>query len=121
MPVYKKPEAFHYSPDSPIDIHFHDYDETWIVTRGRCDAFMVDRDGARAEFPLEEGDVWMVEAGTQHGCKPLPPDGVDFIPVSGTIPVGSHEPGHYHMEEERYLPTLRLEKVPLDRYGHDRD
>jgi len=115
MAIYKRPKPIHFPPDTPVEKHFHDHDETWIILGGRCRAFMIDRSGERSEFLLEAGDVWMIEAGVEHGCEPLD-DGVDIFPFPGTIPDGSHQPGHYDMERERYLPTLRLEKTPLDRY-----
>ncbi|MDP7447728.1 MAG: cupin domain-containing protein, partial [Candidatus Latescibacteria bacterium] len=99
----------------PVEKHFHDHDETWIVTRGKCTAFMVDLEGVESEFPLEAGDVWMVEAGVEHGCDPLD-GGVWIFPLNGSLPEGSHKPGHYYMEQENYLPRLTVEKVATDRY-----
>jgi hypothetical protein len=115
MPVYKRPKPIHFAPDSPVEKHFHDHDETWIITGGRARAFMVDRDGKHSEFLLEEGDVWMVEAGVEHGCQPLD-EGVQIFPFPGTIPEGSHKPGHYYMDREHYMPSLKVEKAPIDRY-----
>jgi hypothetical protein len=83
---------------------------------GSARAFMVDRDGKRSEFTLEGGDIWMVEAGVEHGCDPID-DEVLIFPFPGTIPEGSHKPGHYYMEKERYMPTLQVDKKPCDRYG----
>ena len=77
---------------------------------------MIDRDGARPEFVLEEGDVWMVEAGVEHGFRPLG-GGVLIFPFPGTMPVGSHKLGHYYMEKENYMPTLHVRKAPIDRYA----
>ena len=70
---------------------------------------------ARDEFELEAGDVWMIEAGVEHGCEILSDEAVIF-PFPGTLPEGSHEVGHYYMEKEKYMPTLRLEKDPISRY-----
>ena len=116
MPLYRQPEAIHFTTESPVEKHFHDYDETWVVTAGRANAYMIDRDGAREEFVIESGDIWMVEAGVEHGCDPVDDEGVDIFPFPGTIPVGSHEPGHYYMEQENYMPTLVVQKDGLDRY-----
>ncbi len=116
MPVYKNPKPLRFTPDTPVEKHFHDHDETWIIMGGRAKAFMVDRDGKRSEFVLEEGDIWMIEAGVEHGCEPMG-DEVLIFPFPGTIPEGSHKPGHYYMEVERYMPTLYVKKTPCDRYG----
>lgn len=116
MPVYRQPRALHFAPGTEVEKHFHDHDETWLVTRGSCRAYQVDRDGRREEFDLHAGDVWMIEAGVEHGCIPAAQGGVDIFPFPGTIPAGAHRPGHYSMEQERYLPTLRVEKTPLARY-----
>ena len=116
MPVYRKPTPILFTAASPVEKHFHDHDETWLVVAGSCRAFMVDRSGASSEFELAAGDVWMVEAGVEHGCEPLG-DGVSIFPFPGTIPVGSHAPGHYYMEREGYMPTLAVTKEPLARYA----
>ncbi len=115
MPLFKQPKGFLFTKEHPVEKHFHDHDETWIIMDGRATAFMVDRDGRRVEFLIEKGDIWMVEAGVEHGCSPFD-EGVVIFPFSGTIPVGSHKPGHYYMEKEGYLPTLKVEKQPIDRY-----
>jgi hypothetical protein len=119
MAVYKKFEPIHFTPNNPVEKHFHDHDETWVITKGACKAFMVDLDGRYSEFRLEEGDIWMVEAGVEHGCEPLG-EGVWIFPFAGTIPVGSDKPvGHYYVEKEQYLPRLTLQKIPTDRYGRE--
>jgi hypothetical protein len=115
MPVFKKPQPIRFTVDAPVEMHFHDHDETWIIMGGRAKAFMVDRDGERSEFDLEEGDIWMVEAGIEHGCDPVDNEGVDIFPFPGTIPEGSHEPGHYYMEREGYMPTMVVRKDPIER------
>ncbi|MCG3199984.1 MAG: hypothetical protein HUU16_06315 [Candidatus Omnitrophica bacterium] len=115
MPVYKKPQPGRFTPVHPVEKHFHDHDETWIIMGGKCKAFMVARDGGKEEFILEEGDIWMVEAGVEHGCEILTEECLIF-PFPGTIPEGSHQPGHYYMEKEGYMPTLQVAKAPLDRY-----
>ncbi len=115
MPVYRKPKPHRWEPGSEVEKHFHDHDETWVIMGGSAKAFMVDRDGQRSEFILEEGDIWMVEAGVEHGCEALE-NGVAIFPVPGTFPEGSHEWGHYYMEKEGYMPTLCVKKTPIDRY-----
>ena len=36
MPVYKKPEPIKFTPESPVEMHFHDSDETWIMMGGKA-------------------------------------------------------------------------------------
>lgn len=120
MPIYKKPKPIHFTPDNPVEKHFHDHDETWIIMGGKARAFMIDRNGQHSEFLLEEGDIWMVEAGVEHGCEPQD-EGVLIFPFPGTIPEGSHKPGHYYMEKEHYMPTLCVKKNPIDRYRGEED
>jgi mannose-6-phosphate isomerase-like protein (cupin superfamily) len=114
MVLYRNPHPIRFTSEDPVEKHFHDYDETWFVMEGKAKAFMVDRDGEYSEFVINEGDIWMVEAGVEHGC--VPQDQVAIFPVPGTMPQGAHEPGHYYMEEEGYMPTLQVVKRPLDRY-----
>ena len=114
MPFYEQPQAHHFTVENPVEMHFHDFDETWIMTAGSARAHMIDRDGVASSFDIKAGDIWMVEAGIQHGCDPDPETGVHIFPFFGSIPEGSHEPGHYYMEREGYMPTLTLQKTPLD-------
>ena len=110
MPLYRQPKPIRFTPENPVEMHFHDSDETWVVTGGRATAHMIDRDGQASSFEIGEGDIWMVEAGTEHGCDPI---GEIFIfPFMGSLPEGGHAPGHYYMEKEGYLPTLVLRKDP---------
>ncbi len=89
-----------YTKDNPVEMHFHDEDETWVIQQGE-----------ESQFSLEAGDIWMIEAGVQHACEPGE-QGCTIFPFYGTIPEGSHEPGHYYMEKEKYMPTLVLKKLP---------
>jgi hypothetical protein len=115
MALYKQPKPIPRTPPSPIEKHFHDHDETWVIMGGRAQAFMVDREGEYREFELEKGDIWMIEAGVEHGYNEPTADFLNF-PFPGSMPEGSHTPGHYYMEEEGYMPTLRVTKTPIDRY-----
>lgn len=114
MPVFRKPKPIRFTPERPVEMHFHDSDETWIMMGGRATAHMVARDGRKSDFVLEEGDIWMVEAGVEHGCDAIT-DEVLIFPFMGTIPEGSHAPGHYYFEQEGYMPTLVVRKEPLSR------
>jgi len=102
--------------------HFHDSDETWVVLEGRGTGYWIDHGGNREDFELEAGDVWMIPAGYEHGSDGIGGSGTntpDFkINVFlGTEAPGSHEPGHYYMEKEGYIPSFSLKKTPTDRYA----
>lgn len=103
-------------PVTDVEKHFHDYDETWLVLGGRGTAYWIDHEGKREEFILEDGDIWMIPAGYEHGSAgPNSPD-FKLAVFNGTLPPGSHEPGHLYMEELGYIPSLELKKTPTDRY-----
>jgi len=112
MPVFKQPQPISFTPEHPVEMHFHDSDETWIIMGGRAMAHSVDREGQGQSFELSAGDIWMVEAGVEHGCDPIG-GSVLIFPFFGTIPEGSHKPGHYYVEKEGYLPTLVVRKDAL--------
>lgn len=113
MALYRKPDPYRFTPESPVEMHFHDHDETWIVMGGKGRATMVDQFGKRSEFDIEEGDIWMVEAGVEHGVMPTT-DELLIFPFNGSLPAGSHEPGHYYRDREGYVPFLCVAKLPLD-------
>lgn len=101
--------------ERPVEKHFHDHDETWVVLAGRAAAYAIDREGRRHEFELAAGDCWMIEAGWEHGADPITPE-FKLIGITGTRPPCAHQPGHYDMEREGYIPSLELRKTPTDRY-----
>jgi Cupin domain len=102
--------------------HFHDSDETWVVLAGRGTAYWIDHEGNREEFELEAGDVWLVPAGYEHGSDGIADSGANSADFKinvffGTEAPGSHEVGHYYMEQEGYIPSFELKKTPTDRYA----
>lgn len=115
MPVYKNWNPLRFTPDTPVEKHYHFFDETWLVTKGRCRAYAIHPDGRREDFELEAGDIWLIEAGIEHGCEACD-EGVEIFPFPGTLPEGTSWPGHSYMEQEHVIPKLVLEKVPTDRY-----
>lgn len=116
MALIKKGENIGiFTPQRPIEKHFHDHDEIWVVLEGRAKACMIDRQGERHEFLLEEGDCWMIDVGCEHGADPLT-EQFKVIYIHGFVAPGAHRPGHYYMEQEGYIPTLELKKIPTDRY-----
>ncbi|MCC5875618.1 MAG: cupin domain-containing protein [Candidatus Sumerlaeia bacterium] len=96
--------------------HFHDYDETWLILKGKGNGYWIDHQGQRVDFELEGGDVWMIPAGYEHGSDGPNSDDFEITVFLGTMPTGSHAPGHYYVERERYIPILKLARIPTERY-----
>jgi mannose-6-phosphate isomerase-like protein (cupin superfamily) len=68
---------FQFSPDKPLEMHYHDNDEYWFVFRGSFEAIC---DGE--SVPLRWGDLLATRMGHEHGI-PAPPEiveGVGFTP-----------------------------------------
>jgi mannose-6-phosphate isomerase-like protein (cupin superfamily) len=104
-----------FTKEKPIEKHFHDHDEAWVILEGKAKAYMIDRDGNHREFELCEGDIWLIETGWEHGADPIT-SSFKLIYIHGTMPVGAQKPAHYYMENEAYIPHLELKKVMTDRY-----
>lgn len=120
MPLHKRMLQSGF-PLPVCEKHFHDHDETWAILKGRGTGYWIDPWGKREEFVLEEGDIWMIPAGYEHGTEGFKETGKnsdDFkiCAFNGTLPPGSHKPGHHYVEKEGYLPSLELRKTPTDRY-----
>ena len=97
--------------------HFHDHDETWIILKGKGIGFWINHTGNREEFELEAGDVWMIPAGYEHGSVDCNSDDFNIAAFNGTYAPGAHKPKHYYIEEEGYISTLQLAKIPTSRYS----
>lgn len=106
---------------SNTEKHFHDHDETWLILSGKGWTYWIDHTGRREDFEVAAGDVWMIPAGYEHGSDGQPATGCnsdDFTlaVVNGTLPSGSHNPGHYYVEREGYIPSLELKRISTNRY-----
>ena len=97
--------------------HFHDHDETWIILKGKGIGFWINHTGNCEEFELEAGDVWMIPAGYEHGSVDCNSDDFNIAVFNGTYAPGAHKPKHYYIEEEGYISTLQLAKIPTSRYS----
>jgi len=96
--------------------HFHDHDETWLILKGSGNSYWIDHGGNREDFVIEEGDVWMIPAGFEHGSDGPNSEDFEIAVFNGTQPPGSYAPGHYYMEQEAYIPIFKLLKESTNRY-----
>lgn len=96
--------------------HFHDHDETWLILAGKGTGYWIDHQGQRIDFVLEEGDVWMIPAGYEHGSDGKNSEDFKICVFNGTIPAGAQQCGHYYVEQEAYIPSFELVKTPTNRY-----
>jgi mannose-6-phosphate isomerase-like protein (cupin superfamily) len=71
---------------------------------GRGRSFSIDHADSREEFELEAGDVWLIPAGFEHGLVLSTGVDLELAVFIGTRVDGSHEPGHYYVEEQRDKP-----------------
>ena len=97
--------------------HFHDHDETWLILKGSGTAYWIDHEGNRTDFGLKAGDVWMIPAGYEHGSEGPNSGNFTINVFDGTKPPGCHKTAHYYVEQEGYIPSLKLVKSLTDRYG----
>ena len=59
-----------FTPEKPVERHFHEFDEAWVVIEGRARAVVRERDGSERDFVLQPGDVWMIHAGNVPTVDP---------------------------------------------------
>lgn len=97
--------------------HFHDHDETWLILKGKGTGYWIDPYGQRVDFELEAGDAWMIPVGYEHGSDGPNSEDFEISVFNGFIPVGAQQPGHYYLEQEKYIPTFELVKQPSARYS----
>ena len=57
MAFFRKPQPLRFTPTFPVEMHFHDHDETWIMMGGKGIATIIERNGKKTEFEVEEGDI----------------------------------------------------------------
>ena len=59
----------------------------------------------------------MIPAGFEHGCAGTNSEDFTISVFDGTKPPGCHVHAHYYIENEGYIPSLKLFKTPTDRYA----
>ena len=114
MPLIKKGQnVLTFTPSNPIERHFHNHDEAWIVLEGRATAKLTTKEGS-TEFVLEPGDVWMIEIGEEHEAVPID-EVFKIMYIHGTTTEGVRAGEHLYKEKEKgkYEPSFRLVKAPI--------
>jgi quercetin dioxygenase-like cupin family protein len=83
---------FHFTPDHPCELHYHDNDEYWFCFRGHFEGVY---DGQPVS--LRPGDVLATGQGIEHGMPHIEEvvEGVGFTPALR----GQRRFGHLHRDE----------------------
>ena len=83
---------FHFNPTRPLEFHYHDFVEYWVVFRGHFTA-QLDEDEAQ----MRPGMLLATRPGHEHGIAE-PPEAVEGVGFSTTL-VGKKRNGHLHRSE----------------------
>src|SRR5688572_7352909 len=108
MPVYDVTESAIYGANKPdwadltaagifrvprdggrFDRHYHDYDEYWLIFRGRARVMSEER-----EYDVGPGSIVCTEAGQEHDILAVSEDLEAFFVETALPPGGT--PGHLH-------------------------
>lgn len=79
-------------PDTPLEVHYHDFDEYWFIVSGHTEA---QTDGVT--YDLGPGDLIATARGYEHGMPNVGElvTGVAFEPATGP----DQRKGHLHRDE----------------------
>jgi mannose-6-phosphate isomerase-like protein (cupin superfamily) len=83
---------FHFNPDRPLELHYHDFVEYWFIFRGH---FRAQLDDEEADFRPDL--LLATPPGHEHGIAD-PPEVVEGVGFS-TTRVGKKRQGHLHRDE----------------------
>lgn len=84
--------VFHFSPSRPLEYHYHDFREYWLLFRGH---FTAQLDGKEAD--LVPGTMLATQVNHEHGIAG-PPEVVEGVGFS-TTRYGKMRQGHLHRAE----------------------
>ncbi len=62
--------AFEVPPESPTELHYHDYDEHWLFTEGTTTVTLRLPDGTKKEYEIGPYDLIATPKGVEHGHIP---------------------------------------------------
>ncbi|MBU2663623.1 hypothetical protein KOI35_08905 [Actinoplanes bogorensis] len=79
-------------PETPLEMHYHDFDEYWFIIHGHTEAFT---DGDRHE--LVPGDLIATARGYEHGM-PKPGEAITGVAFEPELTAGQRK-GHLHRDE----------------------
>ncbi|MFH1134244.1 MAG: NUDIX domain-containing protein [Nanoarchaeota archaeon] len=83
--------TFHHFPGSSVELHYHDADELWYITKGRATII-----SDLIVSSVGKGDLIYTPAGNEHAVIDVSDD-LEGVFISGT-PQGSRKIGHLHHE-----------------------
>ncbi len=79
-------------PETPLEIHYHDFDEYWFIVNGHTEA---ETDGN--QYSLKPGDVIATARGYEHGM-PNPGEAITGVAFEPQLGAGQRK-GHLHRDE----------------------
>ena len=79
-------------PETPLEIHYHDFDEYWFILSGHSEGF-TDGDA----YSLKPGDLVATRTGYEHGI-PQPSEKMTGVAFEPQLHAGQRR-GHLHREE----------------------
>lgn len=85
--------AFQFRPDKPLEEHYHDYNEYWLIYRGHFEALL---DGEA--IPMRPGDMLATGIGHEHGMRPLT-ETVEGVGFETALRPGGRA-GHLHRDTD---------------------
>ncbi|HIE27301.1 TPA: hypothetical protein EYP66_08445 [Candidatus Poribacteria bacterium] len=62
--------AFVVTPESPTELHYHDFDEYWLFTEGTTTVTLRLSDGTKKEYEVAPYDLIATPKGVEHGHIP---------------------------------------------------
>jgi Mannose-6-phosphate isomerase len=85
--------VFQFRPENPCELHFHDFDEYWLIFRGHAEAVI-----AGERVPVRPGFFHANPMGQEHGLPELS-ETVEGVCLS-TGRRGRRRQGHLHLPED---------------------
>jgi len=78
-------------PETPAELHYHDFDEYWLFIEGTTTVTLRLADGTKSQYDVVPGDLVATPKGVEHGHTPRTV--TKYIQFTGKIRPGA-KPGH---------------------------
>jgi len=80
-------------PESPTELHYHDFDEYWLFTEGTTTVTLRLPDGTKKEYEIGPYDLIATPEGVEHGH--IPKETVKGLQLVSKIRPGARQ-GHLY-------------------------